>query len=61
MKKIVILLIIMWPVTLIAKEYWTSIEVTSGTGVEKCQPLAKLPKKFKEHTKFNGYITTSVD
>lgn len=47
MKKIVILLIIMWPVTLIAKEYWTSIEVTSGTGVEKCQPLAKLPKKFK--------------
>ena len=46
MKKIVILLIIMWPVTLIAKEYWTSIEVTSGTGVEKCQPLAKLPGKF---------------
>ena len=36
----------MWPITLIAKEYWSSMEVTSETGVEKCQPLAKLPKNL---------------
>ena len=48
-KTVIVLLLISWPITLSAKDYWSSTEVIAATGVEKCQPLAKLPKKNSEN------------
>jgi hypothetical protein len=36
-------------------EYWKAEDVTKATGVEKCQPLATLPKKFKQPIKI-GFV-----
>jgi ABC-type sugar transport system substrate-binding protein len=36
-------------------EFWKPEEVTAATGADKCQPLATLPKKFKQAWKI-GFV-----